>query len=313
MPWMALLVSPLELRIFQPFFSMEVEPWSLKFSQGGNFFPCQNIVNFTVVFHGFLQGSQWRDQIHHLSCKFLVHRWSRIFEESRGNLKDSLSPKFSISQNSEIWYLILHYSMLQIWWCIQIFHLIILFFSHFSKWSVGVSIHVRATISIWLMPWDWWHEQLQQFDIRFFRWPWLWGICSVFMYFFFYSLCCINPCWCLMWDLVYYLFHDSCLMWCGIVYVIYLLSWFIMLCFEIPFLYVDGILMLSSCMFALISLLCHVGGMLIMHEFVSYWQESFLTESSCSGTSLGASPAWGNFPCMIVTSPLMYIITIDNT
>jgi len=31
---------------------------------------------------------------------------------------------------------------------------------------------------------------------------------------------------------------------------------------------------------------------------------SLLTESSCSGTYLGATPAWGNFPCMIATSSL---------
>ena len=74
--------------------------------------------------------------------------------------------------------------------------------------------------------------------------------------------------------------------------------------FEIPLLYVDGILILSSCMFALRSLLCHVGGIIIMHEFCVILIWVFLTESSCSGTSLGATPTWGHFPCMITTSPL---------
>jgi len=31
---------------------------------------------------------------------------------------------------------------------------------------------------------------------------------------------------------------------------------------------------------------------------------SLLTEGSCSATSLATTPAWGNFPCMIVTSSL---------
>lgn len=91
----------------------------------------------------------------------------------------------------------------------------------------------------------------------------------------------------LMGDLVYYLF-----------------SWFllgvtrnrlcdvlvVMLCFEIHLLYVDGILRLSSCMFTLRSLLCNVGRMLIMHEFVILIGV-LLTESSCSGTSFGVTPA----------------------
>ena len=65
---------------------------------------------------------------------------SNIFEESRGNLKDSLRPRFSICQNLEIWQSILHYLMPQIWWCIHIFHLRFIFFGHFSKWDVGVNI-----------------------------------------------------------------------------------------------------------------------------------------------------------------------------
>jgi len=87
----------------------------------------------------------------------------------RGNLKGFLSPKFSFSHNSEISQWILHYSTPQILWCIQIFYLVILFFGHFSKWSAGVSIYVRATISIRfnaarLMVWPTsavWHPFLQ--------------------------------------------------------------------------------------------------------------------------------------------------------
>lgn len=74
--------------------------WCLKILRGGNFSPCRNIVKFKVVFHGFVQGSQWWSQICLWSCRFPFRPWSRIFEESRGNLKDSLSPKFSTSQNS---------------------------------------------------------------------------------------------------------------------------------------------------------------------------------------------------------------------
>lgn len=74
----------------------------LEISQGGNFSPCRSIVKFTVFFHGFPQGSQWQVMIHLLSCRFPVHPWSNIFEESRGFLKDSLSSIVSISHNSEI-------------------------------------------------------------------------------------------------------------------------------------------------------------------------------------------------------------------
>ena len=38
--------------------------------------------------------------------------------------------------------------MPQIWWCVQIFHLLISFFGRFSKWSAGVNIHLQATISM---------------------------------------------------------------------------------------------------------------------------------------------------------------------
>ena len=91
---------------------------------------------------------------------------------------------------------------------------------------------------------------------------------AVFMYFF--LLCIVLhrslfDAWCGILFLTH--FHDSCLVWCIIICVMYLLSWFIMLCFEIPLLYANGILMLSSCMFALRYLLWHVVRMLIMHEF----------------------------------------------
>ena len=162
--------------------------------------------------------------------------------------------------------------MTQIWWCVQILHLIILFFDHFSKWSVVVSIHVRASISMWF--------DVVRSMVRTTSAAWhplfqmalgceVYAVCSCTS---FAMHCAAHiPVWCWWGILFITCFHYSCLMWRGIIYVMYLLSWFVMLCFGIPLLYVDGILILSSCMFALRSLLCHVGGIHIMHEFVSYW------------------------------------------
>jgi len=73
--------------------------------------------------------------------------------------------------------------------------------------------------------------------------PWMRGICSVFMYFFLYALCCTNP---------YLVFEvGSCLLlvfmipaWCDAESFVDVLV--VMIChvlFEIPLLYVDGILM----------------------------------------------------------------------
>lgn len=40
----------------EPWFQQKqgAEPWALKFSHGGKILPCQNIVKFILVFHGFL-------------------------------------------------------------------------------------------------------------------------------------------------------------------------------------------------------------------------------------------------------------------
>lgn len=162
--------------------------------------------------------------------------------------------------------------MPQIWWCVQIFHLLILFFIHFSEWNAGVNIHVRATISMRLMSWDRGHEQLQQFNIHFFRWP------LVVRY-----MQCVHILHLLCIVLHRFMFDDdegSCLLhvfmipaWCDAESCMWCTCFHDFSCYVLRSLccYVDGILMLSPCMFALISLLWHVGGMLIMHEFVSYW------------------------------------------
>ncbi len=157
--------------------------------------------------------------------------------------------------------------MPQIWWCVYIFHFLILFFGHFSKWSAGVSIHVRVAIS---MRFDErptsavWHPLLHMAPGC--------EVYAVFMYFF--LLCIVLhrslfDDWCGILFLT--CFHDSCLMWCGIICVMYLLSWFVMLCFLDLFVVCWWDTHVSPCMFSLRSLLCHVGEMLLMHEFfVSY-------------------------------------------
>ena len=109
--------------------------------------------------------------------------------------------------------------------------------------------------------------------------------------------------WCWWGILFITCFHDSFLMWHGIVYVMYL-------CHD------------SSC-HVLKSLFCMLMGYSSCRHGCLHWDpfyailvgcsscmslfhtdRSLLTKSSCSGTSLGATPAWGNFPCMIATSLL---------
>ena len=164
-----------------------------------------------------------------------------------------------------------------------------------------------------LTPWDWWHERLQHFEICFFRWPSMWGICSMFMYFFLLCIVLHRSLFDVWWGILFITyFHDSFLTWCRIICVMYMLSWFVMFCSEIPLL-VDGILMLSSHMFC------------VEIPVMPCWQDAhhawvcviligvFLTESSYSGTSLGATPTWGNFSLYDNDITSMYIITIDNT
>jgi len=94
--------------------------------------------------------------------------------------------------------------MPQIWWCIQIFHFLISFFNHFSKWSAGVSIHVWTTISmrfnttkLMVRPtsvvWNPFLQMAPRCEV--------YVVCSCSS--FCYALCCIDPC--LMWDLVFLL------------------------------------------------------------------------------------------------------------
>ena len=77
------------------------------------------------------------------------------------------------------------------------------------------------------------------------------------------------PVWCLMWDLVYYLFTWFLLdvMWNHLWDVLVVMSHHVL--FEIPLSLCWWDTHVSPCMFALRSLLCHVSGMLIiiMHEF----------------------------------------------
>lgn len=72
----------------------------------------------------------------------------------------------------------------------------------------------------------------------------MWGIRSVFIYFFCYAFFCTNPC--LMFDVgscFLTCFHDCFLMWCRIICGMYLLSWFAMFCLRSLCCYVDGIFM----------------------------------------------------------------------
>ena len=131
-----------------------------------------------------------------------------IFEEFRGNLKYSCSPRFPVSQNSKIWQPILPYLMPQIWWYIQIFHLSISFFGHFSKGSAGVSIqHVSSPFYVIRRREIDGTTSCNSLTSYSLDGPRMSGICIVFMYFFLLwdALCCIDPCLMLMWDLVFLL------------------------------------------------------------------------------------------------------------
>jgi len=124
------------------------EPWLSQISRRVKFLQCPNWKKFMSILHLLTTQTWWRNQRFDLSNRSWDDSEEGISEESKGNLKDSLSPIFSFSQNSKILQWILHYLTPQIWWCIQIFYLVILFFGHFSKWSATVSLHVRATISM---------------------------------------------------------------------------------------------------------------------------------------------------------------------
>jgi len=126
-----------------------------------------------------------------------IQRESKIF----------LKPQISSFSELEIWQSILHYLTPQIWWRVQIFHLLISFFGHFSKWSVGVSIHVRATISMRFdalrlvarTTSEAWHPFLQMASGCE-----VYAVCSCTSF----AMHCAAqiPVWCFMWDLISYLF-----------------------------------------------------------------------------------------------------------
>ena len=96
--------------------------------------------------------------------------------------------------------------------------------------------------------------------------PRMWGIWSMFMYFVFLwdALCCMDPC--LMFDV------GSCFLtcsmipaWCDVNHLwCVLVAMIHHVLFEIPLLLCWWDTHVSPCMFALRSLLCHVGGMLII-------------------------------------------------
>jgi len=158
--------------------------------------------------------------------------------------------------------------MPQIWWCIHISHLIILFFGHFSKWIVGANIHVRAIISmrfdvarlIVLPTSAVWHPFLQMAS----RCE-VYAICSCTSF----SMRCIVL-YISLFDvlcgiLFSYLSHDSYLMWCGIICVMYLLSWFVM--------------------FYLRSLCRHVDGILMCRHVCLHWDPFYAMLAGCSLSS----------------------------
>ena len=197
--------------------------------------------------------------------------------------------------------------MSQIWWCVHISHSLILFFSHFSKWNAGVNIHERAVMQ--LMPWICGLNSFNRLKSTSSDSPWLWGICSVHVL----LLLCI-------------VLHRSLLdVWCGILFLTR---------------FYDSLLDVMQTLLCdvLVAMIFHVvfwdpivvcwwdPHIVIMHVCIEIpimpcWQDAhhawvcviligvFSTESSYSGTSLGTTPAWGNFPYMIATSSLMYIIS----
>ena len=134
--------------------------------------------------------------------------------------------------------------MPQIWWCIQIFHLLISFFNHFSKWSVGVSIHVWVVIS---MRFDTARLMVRPASAVWHPFLEITPGCEVYAVFsctHFATHCAAHihvDVWCGILFLT--CFHDSCLMWCRIIYGMYLLSWFVMFCSRSLCHHVDGILM----------------------------------------------------------------------
>ena len=141
-------------------------------------------------------------------------------------------------------------------------------------------------------------------------------IYDLFMYLFFIHCAAhiLDSCWCRI--LFITCCHDSLLdlMWnllCDVLVVIihHVMLWD-------PLLYVVGILFLSSCMFVLTSLLCHVGRMLIMHVFCViligfFWLRFLVVEHL-----LEPLMREGIFPCMIDTSSLwtsLVLIALNAT
>ena len=134
--------------------------------------------------------------------------------------------------------------------------------------------------------------------------PWLWGIWSVFMYFFCYELCYTDPY--LMFDEgSFSLLVFIILAWCDAESSMWCTCCHDFSCY---------VLRSICCMLMGYSCYCHsclnwdpfcamLAGFSSCKS-LSHTDRSILTESSCSGTSLGATPTWAHPPCMIATSSI---------
>lgn len=143
--------------------------------------------------------------------------------------------------------------------------------------------------------------------------PLLWGICWIHVLLL-YALCCTYP-WLMLMQSILFLtcFHDSLLdvMWNHLfdvfsimirhvmVWYLFVVCWWDTQVVIMHILHWDPFYVMlvgcSSC-----TSLCHI-------------DRSLLIESFCRGTSLRATPAWGNFFLYDISVTSMYITTIENT
>lgn len=269
-----------------------------------------------LILHLSVTQARWCSQFLDLSSRFAEDPEEGIFEDFRGNLKDSLSSRFTFSEfrTLTVDFALFDATNLMVRSDFPFDHSI---FRPLFKVECRCQ---RSTREQWFH--DIWHceidgtnnfSSLTSFSSDG---PRMWGICSVFMYFFCYVLCCTDPC--LMFDV------GSCFLTCSMI-----LTWcdaesFVRCtccCDSSCFVWDPFVVMLMgySCVTMYVCIeICFMPCRRDAHYHHAWVlchtdRSPFLTESSCSGTSLGATPAWRHFPCKIVTSPLMYIITIDNT
>lgn len=97
------LDSPFEQQIFKfpAEENLQESLGNLPNSLESEFSQIQNAANFILILLKISQGSQWRDQFVDLSSRYSNYLEDGIFEESKGNLKDSCSPRFSLCHNSK--------------------------------------------------------------------------------------------------------------------------------------------------------------------------------------------------------------------